>query len=414
MKTSIFQKNNVSFYFLLISFLLFTFSLQKVYCQQLDSLQNAIIKENRLLGTTEWKLSNPAINREIEGYASATSINIGDSINLYVNTTAQNFSYEIYRMGWYQGLGGRLIKEQASNKGTAQIIPKPDPITGLIECDWKMPITIQVDSSWTSGVYVVKLEENLYKKQSYILFVVRNDNQPSDILFQLPVTTYQAYNYWGGKSLYQWGSGDSLPWGSTKGNAAVKVTFDRPYALNTNHQVANTVGSGEFFANFQPVSRGYPISSSAWDYNMVRWLEKNGYDVSYSTNIDTHNTAIEKNNHKMFMSNGHDEYWSKQMRDNVTNARDNGVNLAFFGANNMYYQINFESNSSKTKTNRIIVCYKGANTKSNEGVLNTVMFRQKPVLNPESKLLGVQFFSEPIDGDIIISNANHTIFKNTA
>ncbi len=383
--------------------------------QKLDTLQqNDIVKENQFKGTSEWKLTKPAVKREIEGYASSTSVAIGDSIQLFVNTTSSKFSYAIYRMGWYQGLGGRTISDPVFTEGTSQQIPKTEEQYGLIECHWKNPIKVVIEKNWTTGVYLVKLEEKDTQKQSYIIFVVRNDDSNSDILFQLPVTTYQAYNYWGGKSLYHWGSGDSLPWGSTEGDAAVKVSFDRPYALNTNLDVAHTVGSGEFFANFQPVSRGYPISSASWDYNMIRWLEKKGYDVSYSTNVDTQASLNELNNHKLFLSNGHDEYWSKQMRGHITKARDNGVNLAFFGANTMYWQIRFESNTTKTNPNRIVVCYKDVSLDTEKGNLCTERFREEPISNPESKLLGVQFFAEPVDGDLVVTNANHRLFKGTS
>jgi len=399
----------VVFLFLLFSVITFSQSLPKEGLLQ----QNSIVKENRFRGTSQWKLSNPATQQEIEGYASKTSITIGDTIRLFVNTTASKFSYQVYRMGWYQGLGGRLISEAIEVNGIVQQIPKPDKTTGLIECYWKTPINLSIDKNWVTGVYLVKLEEQNTHKQSYIIFVVRTNQVYSDILFQLPVTTYQAYNYWGGKSLYNWGSGNELPWGSAEGTAAVKVSFDRPYALNTNLEVAYTVGSGEFFANFQPVSRGYPISSAGWDYNMLRWLEKKGYDVSYSTNVDTQVSLDGIKNHKLFLSSGHDEYWSKQMRDYVTEARDQGVNLAFFGANNMYWQHRFESNTAKTNPNRIMVCYKDANSDIEKGSLSTVMFREEPIANPESKLLGVQFFAEPVDEDLVVSDAKHPLFKDT-
>ena len=86
----------------------------------------------------------------------------------------------------------------------------------------------------------------------------------------------------------QWGSGDALPWGSTAGRAAVRMSFNRPYAASTNPAAAFGMGAGEFLCNVQPVNEGYPISSAGWDYNLVRWLEREGYYVTYVTNVDTH------------------------------------------------------------------------------------------------------------------------------
>ncbi len=150
----------------------------------------------------------------------------------------------------------------------------------MVECDWVNPHTLNTDAQWTTGVYLAKLEENLTRKQSYILFVVRDDDSKPQILFQLPVTTYQAYNFWGGKSLYDWGSGSLTAWGTVSGTRASKVSFNRPYVQSNNPKAAHGMGAGEFLTNIQPVTTHfYPISSASWDYNMVRWLEKNNYDL---------------------------------------------------------------------------------------------------------------------------------------
>ncbi len=178
---------------------------------------NKITKENQLQGTLEWQLSNPATQREIEGYASHTSINKGESIKLFINTEASEYTLSVFRMGWYNGLGARLISGPHILTGTRQSIPEPDTNTGLVECNWVHPHTLNTNTQWTTGVYLAKLEENHTQKQSYILFVVRDDDSKPEILFQLPVTTYQAYNFWGGKSLYDWGSGSTTAWGTVSG-----------------------------------------------------------------------------------------------------------------------------------------------------------------------------------------------------
>ncbi|MFH6604953.1 N,N-dimethylformamidase beta subunit family domain-containing protein [Maribacter algicola] len=374
---------------------------------------NKIQLENDLTGTLDWQISNPATKREIEGYASKTSIDQGESILLFVNTESDFFSISIYRMGWYNGLGARQIKTIVDLKGTKQPIPLPDPNFGLLECDWKSPYTLETDSEWTSGVYVAKLEENDKGKQSYILFVVRNDKTFHDIVFQLPVTTYQAYNFWGGKSLYNWGSGSNTDWGTVSGEHAKKVSFNRPYACSNNKNAAFGMGAGEFFTNIQPVTTHFfPISSASWDYNMVRWLEKNGYDLGYITNCDTHRNPTALKRTRVLMSHGHDEYWSHEMRVNIEKALGLGVNLAFFSSNTMFWQIRFEPSAITKDHDRTLVCYKDLSDPVSDKFC-TVNFRDSPVDNPESKLIGVQHFMDPVDGDIIVSNEAHWIFKGT-
>lgn len=117
---------------------------------------NAIARENERTGTTGWKLIFPATNREIEGYASAASVNHGKPIRFYVNTTAPSYTIEVFRMGWYGGLGGRRVMGPIQVDGTRQIVPTPDPITGLVDCDWINPFTLVTEDNWTSGVYLAK------------------------------------------------------------------------------------------------------------------------------------------------------------------------------------------------------------------------------------------------------------------
>src|SRR5712691_1851276 len=66
---------------------------------------NRIQQENRQPGTTAWQLTSPADNRQIEGYASLTSVPVGGNISLFVNTQDKTYSLTVYRMGWYGGKG---------------------------------------------------------------------------------------------------------------------------------------------------------------------------------------------------------------------------------------------------------------------------------------------------------------------
>ena len=237
---------------------------------------NHVVAENELPGTATWTLTNPATKREIEGYASATSVLPGESIALHVSTSSPAFRVEVFRMGWYDGLGARLVASPVTVAGGLRAVHSPDLTTGLVSCNWPVSCVLTTNSSWATGVYLARLTAADSGKQSYVIFVVRDDGHSHDILFQLPVTTYQAYNYWGGKSLYPWGSGPAVPWGTASGRPAVKVSFDRPYAASTSPSAATGIGAGDFLTNVQPVASGYPISTAGWDYNMVRWLEREG------------------------------------------------------------------------------------------------------------------------------------------
>lgn len=100
---------------------------------------NLIQLENGLPGTSAWRLNNPALSGEIEGYASLTSVNAGGQISLFVDTSGPTYQIEVYRMGWYGGLGGRQLMSAVQLPGTKQVMPVPDQF-GRIECNWVNPM----------------------------------------------------------------------------------------------------------------------------------------------------------------------------------------------------------------------------------------------------------------------------------
>lgn len=355
---------------------------------------NPIARENAKPGTTAWELTDPAYNREIEGYASKTSVARGSSISFYVNTTARSYTLEIYRLGWYNGAGGRQMTSAVSKTGLKQPTPAPAANTGLVECRWTSQVTYQIPrtfdaTNWASGIYVAKLTAR-GGKQSYIPFIVRDDDRTAKYLFQASVTTWQAYNNWGGKSLYAFNSTDL--------QRAYKVSFNRPYI--------NGTGTGDLLDGW-----------AGWELNMLRFLEREGYDVTYCTNLDTHENATLLNRAKAFLSVGHDEYWSGNIRNNVEAARNRGIHLGFFTGNAAYWQVRFE-NGYNGAANRTMTCYKEANldpyyNKAATRSQTTVTWRD-PILNrPEEALLGVQFEHYPVNTDIVVANASHWVFANT-
>lgn len=355
---------------------------------------NRIELENALPGTKEWQISSLAREREIEGYASATSVNIGGNIRIFVNTNDPTYTIEIFRMGWYGGLGGRRMLSAITLIGTQQPMPDRDLTTGLIECHWLDPFLLAVPSDWTSGIYLAKLTAGASGKQIYVIFVVRDDARASDFLFQSSVITFQAYNNWGGKSLYPH---------SSPGGQARKVSFDRPY------DVHHGLGTGAF------------LNNGGWEYNLVRWLERNGYDVTYCTDIDTHRSPSLLRFHKAFLSVGHDEYWTWQMRQNVEAARDAGVNLGFFGANACYWQIRLETNSAG-EPDRTIVGYKewarfedpyALDGNPMNDHLVTTQWRLPPVLRPEAMMIGQMYVYDGVNADLVVEKAGHWVFAGS-
>ncbi|MGB8347892.1 MAG: N,N-dimethylformamidase beta subunit family domain-containing protein, partial [Ktedonobacteraceae bacterium] len=253
---------------------------------------NPIQIENSKPGTPGWNDFSASLQQDLlSGFGSQISVNLGGSIDFYVTTTAPSFTVDIYRTGYYQGIGARLIESLGSFPGLHQAIPAPDPVTGMISCtNWIKTTTLTVPSNWVTGVYLAKLTDPS-NDSSFILFVVRNDGGNEDVLFQTSVTTYEAYNTWGGTSLY---NNDLTNKAQYPYPHATKDSFDRPFNPGDSN------GAGQYFW---------------YEYKFVYWMEEQGYNVAYTTDVDTDPRPSQLLNHKAFLSVGHDEYWSMGMRN---------------------------------------------------------------------------------------------------
>ena len=288
------------------------------------------------------------------------------------------FDISIFRIGYYAGKGGRLIETFPDILGVKQPLCLTNYQTGLTSCsNWAPSFNLDIPVDWVSGIYLAKLVQKDTGGENYIIFAVRDDSSHSDILYQQSVTTYQAYNNDGGKSLYSDNSNEC----STVSDAerAIEVSFDRPY----------------------DAPMGDPSTFFRAEYPMVRWLEAQGYWVTYSTDLDTdhsgrsgaHNALLD---HKVFLSVGHDEYWSKEMRNAVTEARDAGVNIGIFSGNTSFWDIRFTADPWSGKTDQTMVAYKTIESGGPDpsGIPTSSWRDPEGAGQPENALLGVQYIGD--------------------
>jgi hypothetical protein len=370
-------------------------------------IANTIVRENAKTAaqgvSADWLIAdaNYAASGEIEGYASATSVARGQSIRLYVNTAEANYTMSVYRIGWYGGHGGRLVAGPIHRTGRQQPIPIADTTTRLAECNWTDPYELAIpndaddSTNWASGVYLVKLTAGQSQKQSYIIFTVRDDHRQAAGLFQCSVTTYAAYNNWGGYDFYESDSRNGRP--------AYKVSFNRPYRNPT--RPFNGKGAGDFLT---------------WEIMTLRFLEREGYDIKYCTNIDTDTTPQMLTQQRAFLSVGHDEYWTKAMRDHIEAARNAGVNMAFFGANTGYWQVRLEPGANGDPR-RTLVCYKYDAPQmdplyNSQPTLATDLWRTERAgrpARPESSLVGVMYDYNSVDLDMVMADCSGWIGEGT-
>jgi hypothetical protein len=342
-----------------------------------------IWRENMRRGVAHESPDHPAGN-EVAGYSSVVSAAPGTTIQLFVNVDHdQNVRWNLYRVGYYGGLGTRLIAEGEPRSVSVQPECPTDADTGLIECSWAPAFDVAIDPDWVSGYYFFELV-NDDGFGARVPLIVREGDRHAEALVEASVNTWQAYNRWGGISLYANDHRD----GPYKQGSGHRVSFDRPYA-----------GQNEL-APF---------------LDMIRFLEQRGYDLSYTTNVDVDADPDALNGRKLFMTVAHGEYWTVAERNTIEVARAQGVSLGFFSANTGYWRVRLDASSSGNPR-RIVTCYKSALTDPVQNARDTTgMFRNPPYARPENALIGVGYrtWSKVPGYPYIVTNPEHWVYEGT-
>ena len=407
---------------------------------------NEIVAENCLEGhpATEWDINGYG-DPSIQGFGTEIAIAQGETIEFKVDTDSDDYRIDVYRMGYYGGMGARRVDSIEPSAALPQAQPEcmrgPIPVLAegggmdtwpapLVDCgNWAVSASWSAPEDATSGIYFARLvredpvegwmkndafeptplpptgRDELWEadgfravmrnalrepRASHVYFVVRDDDGESDMLFQTSDLTWQAYNRYGGHSVYGrlHPEGLRLHGGEPR---APKVSYNRPF--ETRHYRAVNM----------------PFNS---EYPMVRWLERNGYDVSYSSGVDTDRRGEEVLEHRVFLSVGHDEYWTGRQRRNVEAARAAGVHLAFFSSNEVYWKVRWETSiDGSGQPYRTLVTYKDSQDHRRlDPVEWTGEFRDHRAINaegpwPENALTGTLFTVNAWRNDPILVDA---------
>jgi hypothetical protein len=339
----------------------------------------SIAIENTRTGTPGWTVQHPSTNGQIEGYVDHVSAQVGDTVTLYVNTTAPYWVATAYRMGWYGGVLARQVWRSPAVSGVRQGPAELTPGINLVQTRWAPSLAVHITPDWTPGDYLFKLLSST-GWDTYVPLTVRDDASAAPILVVNAVTTWEAYNLWGNEDLYAGHAG-----------RADVVTFDRPYRLGD--------GSGDFLGS---------------EEKLVKLIEGAGLDVTYTTDVDLASRPQVLLHHHVVVSLGHDEYYSTAMRDALETARDHGVNLVFLGANAIYRHIRLQS--SALGPDRQIVNYRVAANdpdRTTDPAEVTVQWRDAPVNRPESTLLGEMYQCNPVRTDMVVTDPTAWLWAGT-
>jgi len=339
-----------------------------------------VVLENQKQGTPGWAGFDLAPKGAIEGY-TAPSAAPGQTLTFHVSADPEaDYRILVYRAGYYGGVGARRVaclpSCDGAARGSTHGIPSPSP-EGLVHAGWPVSQALEIPSDWVSGYYFAHFQlasGPQVGKVTTTWFLVREapGGRRAPILVQASPTTWQAYNGWGGGSLYEFNS--------PGGRRAAKIAFDRPYD--------------------QPLEQ----RPEALEMPLARFLERSGYDVAYQADVDTARDPASLDARRVVVVAGHSEYWSKGMRDSFEQARDARVDLAFFGANAAYWQIRYEEEF------RTIASYKNPSwDPETDPALETDLFRALQLPRHECALMGIQHaggtLEWPTDGDYTVTDA---------
>lgn len=349
---------------------------------------NPIPAENARPGNPDWRSGSPANAGEIELYASTESAEAGNTVAVKVSTQlAGDFQVnaKVYRIGDYGGAGARLVWSGGPYTIRRQAACPRTDATGLVECNWSDTFSFTVGNDWVSGVYVVKVQRADGTTLKRFTPLIVRDHRAAELLFQPAVATYQAYNTYGGQSLYADASG-LMPNGRS-----YEVSFNRPYRDDEG------VGNKLF----------------RYELPFVQWLEKEGYDVTYATNLDFLRYKDLLNGIGAFVHVGHDEYWPTEERAQVDLALGSGkTSLAYFGGNGAYWRIRAREGADGAKL-RTVICYKNELDKDPQPG-STVRFRDEPNEHSEQRLFGSMYDGwQLIPFPLTVKDQGHWLFEGT-
>jgi len=329
-----------------------------------------------------------ASQQKIEGYANRLSCLPGDEIGLCISTNANRYNVEVARVGAKR----EVVYKQADLPGVSHDVPIDASSQG---CRWPVVFNIPVGKEWRSGYYQVILRTEDGAGRGEAFFIVRSSRPGGDanILLQLCTNTYNAYNQWGGSSLYGGPAG-----------FAPRVSFERPYMGFLPEE------------NFTNLYSGW----RRWELPFVQWAERAGYQLDYAINLDLEFCPEVLPEYRLVLSVGHDEYWSAGMRDNLEKFISDGGNVAFFSGNVAFWQVRVEDGG------RAMVSWKSQFQndpvyKTNDRRFLTGTWSNRLIKRPENQLTGVSFtyggyhaFGEqPGDGNYIIHRPDHWMFAGT-
>jgi hypothetical protein len=288
----------------------------------------------------------------VEAYCGELSCSPGDTMALHVSSRAPRYDVSIHRWGAQHD----LVWTATDLEGVEQPTPDDADANG---CGWPVAVTVPIGDAWLSGFYLVTLtahDEPDGRAVGYAGFVVRAGRHRARALLVLSTNTYNAYNSWGGKSLYTGGSRVSFARPFGRGMLMRPSTErddrkSRPTYRREEPDVDGLIYQQYRFAN------GYPgfMGSAGWftyERRFVEWAEEQGFEFDYAVSSDLERVPEAVAGYDLVLGVGHDEYWSAGQREAIEVHVRGGGNYVSLSGNTMFWQVRLEADG------RAMVCHK--------------------------------------------------------
>lgn len=330
----------------------------------------------------------------VEGYAAPLSVAQGESVVLRCSATRSPITIEVARVG--------AEREVVLRRSDIRVPYSPVPEEAWARgCDWPPVETIETDGSWRPGYYEVVLDAGADDDVSHAFFVVRPGpmSERSPMLLVLGTATYNAYNNWGGASLYEGGLGDR-----PLARGATAVSFARPMARGfldrRDVPEGRAARVGEQADPDRAQYRAFVAAAGLsrwchaggwfnWERRFIRWAERAGYQIDLGTSLDLDRNPDLLAGYRLFLSVGHDEYWSWGMRDAVEEFIGHGGNAAFMSGNAVFWQVRFSDDGQTMVCHKYIAHETDPVVATDDARYMTGMWSDPIVARPENSLTGV-------------------------
>ena len=278
----------------------------------------------------------------LEGYCFPRSAASGGSIPLHVSTDAATFDVEVAR----EGAERQVVWHALGVRGEAYPIPDESAANG---CRWAASLEIPIGEDWRSGYYAVTLTAGDERADAFLVVRPGSNAPRAPMILVLATTTWNAYNDWGGPSLYTGGTKVSFERPLARG------FLDKPQPMRRKMQPEPDREALWYFEWAEPL--GLSVWSggagwATWERDFVRWAESNGYELDVATSEDLEQHPEVLDGHRLFLSVGHDEYWSRGMRQTLDRFTEAGGNAAIFSGNTCFWQVRFDEDA------RSMTCFK--------------------------------------------------------